>query len=86
MSFGRTAATPDHWSISQIAVFTRTYRFMLQNQFAFHHPGAPILSDEHWGTVCHNAAWTAAEFMECELLTIMDEDMVFAASMEGLNS
>lgn len=78
--------TPEHWTAAQISVFTRTCRFMAQNQFAFHHPGAPLLSVEHWQTVCHNAAWIAAEFLECETLAILDEDAVFAASMAGLNS
>jgi len=65
---------PDEWTEEQREMFSHVFRFMLMNQRAIKHPESPDLQDEQWRTICHNAAWAAAEFMECDELTITDLD------------
>lgn len=52
------------WTPQQLALFRRLLRHMAANQGVFSHPGAPRLEPEHWLTVCHNAAWMAADMLE----------------------
>lgn len=63
---------PEDWTDEQRAMFSRVFRFMMGNQYAFCHPGMAEVAPEHWKTLSNNAAWAAAEFMETEELTIVD--------------
>lgn len=81
-------STPEEWTAEQNAMFVKVYRFLIANQPAVKHPSAPMASEEHWQTICHNAAWTAAEFMDTDDLRVIDLDTeeVLAQSPQGLNS
>jgi hypothetical protein len=80
--------TPEDWTAEQSQLYGRVLRFMVANQEAFRHPDGPILRPEHWQTVCHNAAWTAADLLDSESLRIIDGDTgaIVAQSPEMLNS
>lgn len=80
--------TPDDWTDEQNAMFVKLYKFMIGSQSAVKHPDAPEASADHWQTICHNAAWSAAEFMTTDDLTIIDTEteQVLASSPKGLNS
>jgi hypothetical protein len=80
--------TPEEWTEEQNTMFVRLYRFLMANQYAVRHPRSPEIIQEHWQTICHNAAWSAAEFMDTDELTIIDSDTeeVLAQSPRGLNS
>lgn len=51
--------TPEGWTDEQNAVFSRMYSHMLDNQPVMTHPKADTIPQEHWNTVCWNAAWMA---------------------------
>lgn len=80
--------TPEDWTDEQNDMFVKLYRFMIGNQQAIRHPRAAEVTQEHWQTICHNAAWSAAEFMDTDDLTIIDAgtEIVLAQSPKGLNS
>ena len=82
------ADTPDDWTDEQNALFVKLYKFIIANQPAMKHPDAPSLPPEHWQTIAHNTAWSAAEFLDADDLTIRDADSdeVMAWSPKGLNS
>jgi len=63
---------PQDWTDEQGELFALVYRFMAANQDAFRHPHTSELPVEEWNTICHNAAFTAAEFMETDDLTVSD--------------
>lgn len=66
------SAMSDRWSGAQKDLYGRVYRFMSFNQAAHSHPNMTPVASEHWETICHNAAWLAAEFLvDCDL-TIED--------------
>lgn len=69
---------PDGWGPEQAALYAALHSFMVDNQSIFMHPDAPALSAEHWYTVCHNAAWVAAEKINCHaeetILRFVDAD------------
>lgn len=65
---------PEDTSAYQREVFDRLYRLMLPNQVAFKHPDAPHLTDEHWDSVCWNAAYAALACMDRRGITIFDEE------------
>lgn len=69
-------STPDDWTVEQNVVFSRLYRHMVSNQPVFTHPDAPKHEDAHWKTVCWNASWMAASFMNMEQVPFIhvDED------------
>lgn len=79
---------PEDWTDSQGKLFVKLYKFMLQNQGTFMHPQAPTLAQECWNTVCHNAAWAAANFSNDEEMTILDTETneVLIESAKGLDS
>lgn len=56
-------STPDDWTVEQNVVFSRLYRHMVSNQAVFAHPEAPTLTAPHWQTICWNASWMAASFV-----------------------
>ena len=64
----------EEWTDEQRAFFTKAYRFILTSQDAMKHPTAPRLSDEHWSTVAHNAAWLATTLHVGNDLAILDVD------------
>lgn len=68
------------WSGSQCALYRRVYLFMMANQQAFRHPAGPMLGLAHWQTICHNAAFACAEFIETDDLTITGEGGEILAS------
>jgi hypothetical protein len=80
------ASTPEDWSNQQNATFMRVYRFMLTNQAAMNHPKAAPMPVDHWHTVCHNAAYVAAESLETSDFRILDADTqeLIAYSPQGL--
>lgn len=80
--------TPEDWTDEQNAMYVKLYKFMLTNQDAIRHPKSSELPHEEWQTICHNAAWGAAEFLDTDDLTIIDTEteQVIAASPKGLNS
>jgi len=63
---------PEEWTEEQREMFSHVFRFMVMNQRSMIHPQTPEIPDDQWLTVCHNAAWAAAEFMECDELNIID--------------
>ena len=63
---------PDAWTEEQREMFSKMLRFILANQDGFRHPFADEMAPAHWLTICHNAAWCAAEFMGCDELTILN--------------
>jgi hypothetical protein len=50
------------WSGVGQVVFNAVYSTMLDNQDLFLHPKADTIPNEHWNTVCWNAAWVAADY------------------------
>lgn len=62
------------WSEAQRRIYGRVYRFMLVNQQVQTHPAMGRIPDEHWDTICHNAAWLAAELLEDGDFAIRDLD------------
>ena len=78
---------PDDWSEAQNILYVKVHRFMSANKNAMSHPQAPVFTDEHWQTVCHNAAFLAAEMLETDSLRILDVDTeeVIAESPGRLN-
>ena len=80
--------TPEDWTDEQNAMFVKLYKFMVRSQAAIRHPDSPEVPAEQWQTICHNAAWSAAEFVDADDLTIIDADteQVLAHSPKGLNS
>lgn len=79
---------PDEWTDEQNVTFMRLYRFMLANQSQMNHPRCIPMSAEHWQTVCHNAAYLAAEFLEHDDIRILDADTeaLIAWSPQALDS
>lgn len=79
---------PDDWEPSQKILFTRLYTFVVTNQAGIRHPDAPLLSDPHWNSVAHNVAFAAAEFLENEAISIVDQETmeVIAESPGRLDS
>lgn len=65
---------PDDWTPEQFAVFSRVYDFLICNQCGVSHPQAVAISSRHWQTICHNAAYVAAEMIECETLNVLDNE------------
>mgnify|MGYP001574360798 CR=1 FL=1 len=65
---------PDDWTDEQHALFLRVFRFLSSNMDAVCHPKTPRLRPEHWQTICHNAAFVAAECVMAENLRIMDSN------------
>ena len=65
---------PEDWTDEQHALFRRVFRFLAGNMDAVCHPEQPTIRDEHWHTICHNAAFVAAECRDCESLRILDAD------------
>jgi hypothetical protein len=79
---------PDDWSEQQKSIYTKVFKFMVTNRDGCVHPSSTEIPHEHWNTICHNAAYLAAEFLDCETLTILDSDTneVVASSPRVLNS
>lgn len=79
---------PEDWSVAQNSLFTRVYKFMTANMAAMTHPECPFLETQHWQTICHNAAFLAAELREADSLRIIDSEteQTIAESPGGLNS
>lgn len=75
--------TPEEWTEAQNALFVRVYRFMIGNQSAVRHPKCFEISPAHWQTICHNAAWTAAEMLETDDLTVLDADTEEVVASSG---
>ena len=48
------------WSKSAKETFFSVFSIM-KNQNKFVHPKQELVAKEHWDTIRHNAAWTAAE-------------------------
>ena len=63
---------PQDWTDEQGELFALVYRFAVANQDAIRHPRTREIPMEEWATICHNAAFTAAEFMETDDLTVSD--------------
>jgi hypothetical protein len=68
--------TPDDWTLAQNVVFSRLFRHMIGNQAVFTHPDAAEIEPDHWRTVCWNASWMAASFINMEQVpfTHVDDD------------
>lgn len=79
---------PDDWTEPQQVLFTKVYKFMTVSMAGIVHPNAPIISPQHWQTICHNAAYTAAELLEHDSLRVVDVDTdeTIAESPGSLNS
>lgn len=77
----------EDWNVQERELFGRVYRFMVSNQAAMCHPRCSIPIDQ-WQTICHNAAWIAADLLNNEALRVLDLDTeeVIAESPKGLNS
>jgi len=50
----------DEWDDDQRIRFNAVFDAMSLSQWAFTHPEAAVVPDEHWRTTCWNAAWHAA--------------------------
>lgn len=78
---------PSDWSEAQNTLYVKVHRFMSANKDSMCHPRGAVLDVEHWQTICHNAAFTAAEMLETDFLRILDVDTeeVIAESPGRLN-
>lgn len=83
----KTDTLPDDWTDEQTELFMRVYKFMIANKEAMRHPSGPVISDEHWQTVAHNAAFIAAELRDSEEVRIIDAEtqQILAESPGRLN-
>lgn len=68
------AELSDRWTEAQKRIYGRVFRFMQANPKAQCHPDTAPLPDNEWETICHNAAWLAAEFLEEGELKIVDSE------------
>jgi hypothetical protein len=57
------------WTPQARGVFNLVYSTMRPNQSLFIHPKAAKHSREHWNTVAWNAAWTAANAADGDVIT-----------------
>jgi hypothetical protein len=64
------------------SVATTVYQFMVCHQAVLKHPGAALLDDEHWRTLCHNAAFLAGCAADGADLTVLSGDDVVLATTE----
>lgn len=74
-----------HWTDEQKRIYGRVFRFMSANATSMRHPQSADIPADQWETVCHNAAWLAAEFLEPGDLVIrdVDTDEVIASTNAG---
>lgn len=84
----RTDNLPDEWTVEQFELFLRVYKFMSVSMVAMCHPLFPGMEHEHWNTICHNAAFAAAELRDTDSLRIIDleTEATIAESPGALNS
>lgn len=81
-----TAEVSARWNEAQRRIYGRVYRFMVLNQRSACHPDQAHLPADQWDTICHNAAWLAAEFIEAGEITFRDMDgEVVATSKDHLH-
>ena len=79
--------TPDRWTEEQKTLYTRVLRFMETNGQVILHPSMPPVDPAHLATICHNAAFVAAEMLEHNQLRIIDDEgRIVAESPQTLNS
>jgi hypothetical protein len=65
---------PEDWTDEQRELYTRVHKFMVANKDAMCHPAAPIVTEQHWQTIAHNAAFIAAELRDNEEVRILDAE------------
>lgn len=63
----------NHWSEAAKAVFNRVYDFVLENPHLMNHPKAEELKPMHWKTVAWNTGWIAADAVDDEIPTIVED-------------
>ena len=59
------------WSLIARRVFNSVYEQMKLRQQVITHPDAPVIKPYHWRTVAWNAAWTAADAVDCINATVL---------------
>lgn len=75
---------PETWTPAQRDLYGRVLRFLLSNQAAVTHPNAKLIPERYWLTICHNAAWIAAEIMDGQDFTLVGDDNTVLASTEAV--
>lgn len=65
--------TPEEWTDEQNRLFSLLHRYMVTNKGVFLRPGYHM-TDSDFQCIAHNAAWMAAEFLECDEANIIDSD------------
>jgi hypothetical protein len=74
---------PDRWTDAQVEIFVAVRDYMLANQHAMVHPATRLIPTREWATLCHNAAWVAAEKHAGVDIVIVDKDGDVVASEPG---